>query len=69
MTKCDGRAIPLGTVLAVCQLSHVYTGSLPLIISGSYMLLQSIITHEKYVAINNIGHFLEIRKMFDYNEI
>jgi len=64
VTKCVGRSRPLGNLIALCQLCHAFTGSLPLLMSGLYMLLQAVITDEKSVAINHIAEFLEKHSLF-----
>ena len=64
VTKCVGRSRPLGNLIALCQLCHAFTGSLPLVMSGGYMLLQAVVRDDKSIAINHIAQFLEKRKMF-----
>jgi len=59
VTKCVGRSRPVGNLIALAQLCHAFTGSLPLIMCGLYMLLQAVIREDKSVAINHIAQLLE----------
>lgn len=64
VTKCVGRSRPLGNLIALCQLCHAFTGSLPLVMSGGYMLLQAVVRDDKSIAINHIAQFLEKHPMY-----